>query len=79
VGEIERLSRRESAHQEALMPSAETKAAYSGEFKFADSRRDSDGNGYEFVRTVPWTTVKDIMAAILIKLKESPQSADRRA
>jgi len=49
---------------EALTPSAETKAAYIGEFSF--SIPDSDEDGEEAMRsiTVPWTTVKQIMAAI---------------
>ncbi len=43
----------------ALTPSAETKAAFIGEFQFAiDSDMDDS------MVTVPWTTVKEIMAAI---------------
>lgn len=55
--------------REALTPSAETKAAYMGEFKFGVpmSYEDEEQGGMveymEFV-TVPWTTIKEIMAAI---------------
>lgn len=51
--------------REALTPSAETKAAYMGEFRFQF--------GEEFTPNVPWTTIKEIMAAIRAQadLKES--------
>lgn len=58
--EVERL-------REALTPSGATKAAYMGEFTFFERYIDDNG---EFTverrveRTVPWTTIKDIMAAI---------------
>jgi hypothetical protein len=45
--------------REALTPSAETKAAYIGEFKFTAYEAD------EAFVTVPWTTIKEIMAAIM--------------
>jgi hypothetical protein len=54
--------------REALTPSAETKAAYHGEFKFSVTVRDIDHDGDEFEShrdvLVPWTTIKEIMAAI---------------
>lgn len=52
---------------EALTPSAETKAAYIGEFHVRLPDTDEDGN--ECVReiNVPWTTVKAIMVAILAR------------
>lgn len=54
--------------REALTPSASTKAAYIGEFSFMvdDLGVDEDGDTFECQReiTVPWTTVKEIMAAI---------------
>lgn len=52
------------ALEDALTPSAETKYAYHGEFSFTDWRVDENGveQGYQMV--VPWTTVKEIMAAI---------------
>lgn len=52
---------------EALTPSADTKAAYIGEFGFNIVDRDEDGDEvYRNVR-VPWDTVKEIMAAILAR------------
>ena len=49
----------------ALTPSAGTKAAYIGEFKFKVPLFDDDGNEYTQEFLVPWTTIKEIMAAIL--------------
>lgn len=53
---------------EALTPSGETKAAYIGEFSFMIDEvvTSDDGDEVENRRevTVPWTTVKEIMAAI---------------
>jgi len=51
--------------QEALTPSGETKAAYIGEFSFNIPDVDEDGNEVQRQVSVPWTTVKEIMAAIL--------------
>ncbi len=54
--------------REALTPSDETKAAYIGEFDLpvADAYLDDDGELVERDRIVmvPWTTIKEIMAAI---------------
>lgn len=59
--EVERL-------REALTPSGDTKAAYIGEFSFGITRtgEDDEGDPCEFTETVPvpWTTIKEIMAAI---------------
>ena len=55
--EIERL-------RAALTPSVETKAAYIGEFHFVEEELDDEGNSVTRNRTVPWATVKEIMAAI---------------
>lgn len=52
--------------REALTPSAETKAAYSGEFKY-DLPLEFDEEGYELPRRqsfVSWDTIKEIMEAI---------------
>lgn len=49
----------------ALAPSVETKAAYHGEFNFDIDCRDDLGGEYTRNVTVPWTTVKEIMAKIL--------------
>ncbi|MBB2818964.1 UNVERIFIED_ORG: hypothetical protein GGD59_002209 [Rhizobium esperanzae] len=56
-GKVKRL-------QEALTPSGATKAAYIGEFSFAIDDRDEDGEECSREVVVPWTTVKEIMAAI---------------
>jgi hypothetical protein len=58
---------REEGMREALTPSANTKAAYIGEFKF--NIPDTDDDGYSLARevVVPWTTIKEIMAAILAR------------
>lgn len=55
---------REARLREALKPSAETKAAYSGEFTFSISDHDEDGNEVGRIVPVPWDTIKQIMAAI---------------
>ena len=56
----------------ALTPSADTKAAYIGEFSV--SLPDLDENGIEYTRkiNVPWTTIKEIMASILAKAEGKP-------
>ncbi len=56
-GKVERL-------QEALTPSAATKAAYIGEFSFGVDDRDEEGEECTRNVMVPWTTVKEIMGAI---------------
>ena len=48
----------------ATTPSVNTKAAYIGEFHFVIHETDEDGNEHPRKVTVPWTTVKEIMAAI---------------
>lgn len=60
------LTARVAELEAALTPSGDTKAAYIGEFKFtflAGLDEFGDDLTYENV-TVPWTTVKEIMAAI---------------
>ena len=61
---IERLIAERDALKQALIPSVATKAAYMGEFSV--SMPELDENGDEYVRpvNVPWTTIKEIMAAI---------------
>ena len=54
--DIERL-------KEALTPSAATKAAYIGEFSFGVTLRAGNQEDYRRIE-VPWTTIKEIMAAI---------------
>lgn len=50
---------------EALTASGDTKAAYMGEFHFPLTTTDKDGEEVTSRTYVPWTTVKEIMAAIL--------------
>jgi hypothetical protein len=70
--EYERLTARVKALEEALTPSGETKAAYIGEFCFEEETFDDEGD--EVVRkiAVPWTTVKEIMAAIKARVLLTP-------
>lgn len=49
---------------QALTPSVETKRAYISEFKFEVVEFDADENEIVRLITVPWTTIKEIMAAI---------------
>ena len=71
------MDQRETAERQlaeamaALTPSAETKAAYMGEFYFSFTimEMNKDDEPYECQRavTVPWDTIKEIMAAILAR------------
>jgi hypothetical protein len=50
---------------EAMTPSAETKAAYIGEFSFSfPIGFDDDGHDVHHTVNVPWCTIKEIMATI---------------
>lgn len=71
VAEVERL-------REALTPNADTKAAYLGEFQFNIEYIDEDGGSYWEPHLVPWTTIKEIMAAISARsaLKDTRHDAD---
>jgi hypothetical protein len=62
---IEALTKRVAELEEALTPSGATKHAYIGEFHFTIDEQDSE-QMCEVSRkvTVPWTTIKEIMAAI---------------
>lgn len=51
-------------YQEALTPSEETKAAYIGEFSFPLPETDDEGSEVMRQISVPWKTIKEIMAAI---------------
>ncbi|MBO9194300.1 hypothetical protein J5277_09300 [Rhizobium sp. 16-449-1b] len=63
-GKITELQAANDNLREALTPSGSTKAAYHGEFKFSQTAVDEDGDEYSYSVYVPWTTVKEIMAAI---------------
>jgi hypothetical protein len=58
--------------REALTPSGDTKAAYSGEFKFK-----SPGGRMQY--TIPWETIKEIMAAISARAALSFEEEDKQA
>jgi hypothetical protein len=61
--------------REALTPSADTKAAYIGEFSFSfPIGFDDDGHDVHRIATVPWCTIKEIMAAIQARAALSPKS-----
>jgi hypothetical protein len=62
--EAELEERIRSLH-EALTPSAETKAAYIGEFTIPWPVIGEDGDDHIIRINVPWTTIKEIMCAIL--------------
>jgi len=63
--QAEALQRENAGLREALSPSGETKAAYIGEFRFPYTVWDPHGE-FEITHNVavPWTTIKEIMAAI---------------
>ena len=48
----------------ALTPTGQTKAAYSGEFSFSITEFDEGGDEVSRDVMVPWVTIKEIMAAI---------------
>jgi hypothetical protein len=58
--------------REALTPSADTKAAYIGEFKMPVVRVDECGDEYTEQITVSWDVTKEIMAAIKARAALSP-------
>lgn len=58
------------AYKAALEPSDKTKARYMGEFSFNITHYDEDGEEYRVKQYVPWTTIKEIMKAI-VDYKES--------
>ncbi len=58
--------------REALTPSAETKAAYIGEFSFQFPTWSESGEEVVMTPTVPWVTIKGIMAAIRARALVSP-------
>jgi hypothetical protein len=62
--------------REALTPSGDTKTAYMGEFSFNIEDYDEDGMEWARVVTVPWTTIKEIMAAIRARAALNPKGGD---
>lgn len=74
LARLEALSAEREGLIEALTPSGETKAAYIGEFKFKTCVGfDEDSHDIMAEITVPWTTIKEIMAAIAARAALSPQ------
>ena len=65
--------------REALTPSSDTKAEYMGEFSFGFPVFDEDGNEATRNVNVPWTTIKEIMAAIRARaaLNQGGDDGDR--
>jgi cell division protein FtsL len=64
---------------EALEPNAETKRAYIGEFHFDIEMPDPDDGDDVVTRVdVPWTTVKEIMAAIRARAALNETAPPRR-
>jgi hypothetical protein len=68
IAALEAIQGENARLREALTPSEGTKAAYIGEFSFSESVGAYDEAGYIVDHTethiVPWTTIKEIMAAI---------------
>lgn len=69
--EIERLQGEVKQLQEALTPSADTKAAYSGEFSFEQTTYGDQGQEYTDDIMVPWSTIKEIIVAIRKRAAEA--------
>jgi len=64
--------------REALTSSSDTKAAYMGEFSFTQIYYDDNGEDCGRQVYVPWTTIKEIMAAILARAAlKGDANADR--
>lgn len=62
---VQKLTAENERLREALTPSGDTKAEYAGEFSFRHEQWNVEGDDTETVNiTVPWTTIKEIMAAI---------------
>lgn len=60
---------------EALTPSEATKSAYNGEFSFSYTGYDPDNElPHTAVHLLPWTTIKNVMAAILKRANEKGAS-----
>ena len=62
---------------EALTPSGATKHAYLGEFKFDIDGEDWDGNEQSISVTVPWTTTKEMMMAVLSRAEAREAEVER--
>lgn len=71
IYDVDGLEDRIRRLEEALTPSGDTKAEYIGEFQFTVTTMELNESDepYESQRevTVPWTTIKEIMAAIRVR------------
>lgn len=76
---LEALQAENARLREALEPSGYTKAAYMGEFHFIVMMPGEDEDGDEDMPVkvyVPWTTIKEIMAAVRMRaLKQESSDA----
>jgi hypothetical protein len=67
AAQLDELRAENERLKEVLTPSTDTKASYIGEFKFSvEMRHPRLGSEFRSV-DVPWTTIKEIMAAIRSK------------
>lgn len=73
IDALESLRAENERMREALTPSAETKGAYIGEFKFNTPIVNSKGQEEAFMTYVPWPTIKEIMAAIRARAALTPK------
>jgi len=69
---LQSLTARVAGMEEALRPSADTKRAYIGEFKFQRTLYDQDGDETQETIVVPWDTTKEIMKAIAARAALNP-------
>lgn len=65
------------ALEAALTPSADTKAAYIAEHQIEVEAMDEDGDSCTEMVTIPWTTIKDIMAMILKRANSAPETTGK--
>ncbi|MBL4766519.1 MAG: hypothetical protein JKY94_02190 [Rhodobacteraceae bacterium] len=69
---VKALTAERDALREALTASGSTKADYMGEFRIDFPLFDENGEEYIQPVNVPWTTIKEIMAAILNRALPTP-------
>jgi hypothetical protein len=77
--EFKRLKAEVERWKEASTPSAETKAAYWGEFHIEEDATDEDENLTTRKIAVPWHVVKEIMAAISARAALTQEKTDVRS
>lgn len=70
------MRRQIGALQEALTPSGGTKGEYIGEFNVPYPIQDEDGEERTLRINVPWTTIKEIMAAIRARAAAPPAAIE---